>query len=60
MEHLPPLVFSIVENMAEIFAIRKMLVSKGICTQKEIDEEYEETLKTLREDLIKSIQEELR
>jgi hypothetical protein len=60
MEKLPPLVFGIVENMAEIFAIKKVLVSKGICAQKEIDEEYEETLKTLRENLVRSIQEELR
>ena len=59
MKKLPPLVFSIVENMAEILAIRKMLVDKGVCTQKEIDEEYEDKLKTLREDLIQSIQEGL-
>jgi len=45
MEKFPPLVFSIVENMVEIFAIRKILVGKGVCTQKEIDEEYEEILK---------------
>ena len=59
MEKLPPLVFGIVENMAEIFAIRKLLVKKGICDQKEIDEEYEETLRVLRENLVRSIQEEL-
>jgi hypothetical protein len=59
MEKLPPLIFSIVENMAEIFAIRKILVNKGICTQKEIDEGYEDTLKVLRENLIQSIQENL-
>lgn len=59
MEKLPPLVFGIVENMAEIFAIKKVLVKKGICDQKDIDEEYEEALKVLREDLVKSIQEEL-
>ena len=41
------------------FPVAKMLIGHGVCTQKEIDEEYEAKLKTLREDLIQSIQEEL-
>lgn len=51
--------FPTVENMAEILAIRKILVTRGICTQKEIDETYEDTLNTLREHLLRSIEEQL-